>query len=226
MLPASFSRMNGNDSPEKLEPPPVHPDDDVRGLSHLGHLGDRFLADDGLVKEHVVEHGPQGVVGVGVGGRNLDRFGDGDAQTAGAVGILVEDGPAGVGDVRRAGVHGRPPGAHHRGAVGLLVEGSGDLPHLALQTEHLACQGQGAPPLARPRLGGQLADPGLGVVVGLGDRSVGLVRSRRADTFVLVVDVGRGIEFPLEAPGPVHRTGPPEAIYLTDFLGDLDVAIR
>ena len=49
----------------------------VAGHLQLQH---RFLADDGLVQQHVVEHRAQRVLGVVVGGGDLDRFADGDAQ--------------------------------------------------------------------------------------------------------------------------------------------------
>ena len=47
--------------------------------------------------QHVVEHAAQRVAGLGVRGGHLDGLGDGDAQRPGAVGIGLEDGPAGGG---------------------------------------------------------------------------------------------------------------------------------
>ena len=86
---------------------------------------------------------------------------------------------AGLGRVRGRAVDGRPPGLHHRAAVGLLVVARADHPHLALEPEQLAGERQRRSPLAGAGLGRELLDPGLGVLVRLGDGGVRLVRARR-----------------------------------------------
>ena len=68
-------------------------------------------------------------------------------------------------------------------------------------------------------------DP-LGLVeIGLGDGGIQLVRAGRADTLVLVVDVGRCIQRPLQAPRPVERCGTVETIDFAHRLGNLDPPI-
>ena len=56
-------------------------------VGHL-HLLDRLEADDGLVHEHVVEHAAERIFGVGVLGRDLDRFGNRDAEAARRIRML------------------------------------------------------------------------------------------------------------------------------------------
>ncbi len=177
------------------------------------------------MQQHVVEDAAQRIAGVVVLGRDLHRFADGDAQAAGAVGVLVENGPAGGGDRRGAGMDHCAPHLHHRLAVGLLVVGGAYLPHLAVETVEGTRIGEGAAPLAGARLRGQLAGTLLGVVVGLRDRGVRLVGAGGADPLVLVVDAGRRLECLLQAPRPVQRAGPPLLVDVEHGTGNVDVAV-
>ena len=70
---------------------------DVRLVAGHRHLLHGLEPDDGLMHQHVVEHRPEGVLGVVPGGRVLDRLADGHAQRAGAIGRRGEHGPAVVG---------------------------------------------------------------------------------------------------------------------------------
>ena len=56
-------------------------------------------------------------------------------------------------------------------------------------------------------------------------RRVRLVAAGRADALVLVVDVGRGIERPLEPMGAIERARPVQAVGVAHRLGDLDLAL-
>ena len=67
--------------------------------------------------------------------------------------------------------------------------------------------------------------PGLGVLVRLRDRGVRLVRARRGDALVLVVDVRRGIERLLEAAGAEQRRRPPQPVDVADVVRDLDLGL-
>src|SRR5690606_7747879 len=202
-----------------------------RGDDHVGQilaglleLDQRLLADDGLVHEHVVEHAAEAVLGLLVARRSLDRLGDGDAETAGAVGILGQDRPTGLRAIAGRGDDLGAPGVHHQLAIRLLLVADLDHVDLAAEAEHLTRERQRAAPLPGAGLGGDLLYALLGVVIGLGDRSVGLVRARRASALVLVVDARRGIEGALEVVGPEHRRRSPQRVGLADALGDLDVA--
>src|SRR5438128_1121361 len=83
----------------------------------------------------------------------------------------------------------------------------------------------GPSPLARAGLRRQpLGALGL-VVEGLGHRRVRLVRSGRADSLVLVVDLRRGLELPLQPSRAHQRRRPPQPQRLLDRLRDVDVAL-
>ena len=60
---------------------------------HLALL-DRFLPDDGLVQQHVIEHRAERIFHRRVLGRHFHRLGNRDAERAGAVGMFLQDGAA------------------------------------------------------------------------------------------------------------------------------------
>ena len=127
---------------------------------------------------------------------------------------------------RRGAVHGGAERLHHQAPVGLLVVADPDLPHFALEPEQRAGQRERAAPLAGARLCRELPNPGFGVVVRLGHRSVGLVAAHRAHPFVLVVDARGGLERLLKAVCPEERAGPPLAVDVEDGPRDLDEPFR
>src|SRR5262249_11778729 len=200
-------------------------DDEVRGGPGHRELLDRSLADDRLVQQHVVEHAAERVPGGRVGAGDLDRLADRDAEAAGRVRVLLKYGAPGRGDVGRAGVHGRPVRLHEQPAVRLLVVGRPDHPHLAGEPVQGRRERQRAAPLPGAGLGGELFHALGGVVVRLRDGGVGLVRARRADAFVLVVDPGRGAELLLQPPGAEQRSWPPQPVDVGDRLRNVDKSI-
>ena len=200
-------------------------DDDVRvGVGRL-HLLDRLLADHRLVQQDVIEHAAQRVFGVVALGGDLDRLGDGDAEAAGRIRILRQDGAAGVGLVARAGDAGRAVGLHQRPAIGLLIVRDPDHVDLDLEAEQRAGEGERRAPLAGAGLGGELLHPRLLVVEGLRDGGVGLVAAGRADALVFVKDAGRRAERLLQVAGAIERRRPPHAIDVAHRPGDLDFAL-
>ncbi len=118
------------------------------------------------------------------------------------------------------------PQLHHALAVRLL--GAGDLDHVdgAFQAEHGTGERQRAPPLTGAGLGRQAADTGLLVVVGLRNRGVRLVRPGRGNPFVFVIDLGRRAERLFQTVGTEQRRRPPQLVNFTDFVGDIDPALR
>ena len=80
-------------------------DDDVRIV--VGHLElrHRFLADDRLMQQHMIQHRAEGVFGVVVSRGDFDRLGDGDAETAVAVGRGCQHLPAEIGLRSRDSAH-------------------------------------------------------------------------------------------------------------------------
>ena len=173
----------------------------------------------------MVEHAAERIPHVFGGDRGLDRLGDRQTEAAGRIGVGGERVAAGLGEVRRARVHGGTPDLHHRLEVGLLVVAGPDLPHLALDAVLRSRERQRRAPLARAGLGGDLADPVGGVVVGLRHRGVRLVRPRRADALVLIEDLGRGVEELLEPPCAKQRARPPESEHVEHAAGDVDVRV-
>ena len=117
------------------------------------------------------------------------------------------------------------PGLDHRPAVGLLVVGDADHEHLAFELEHLTGERQRRAPLPGAGLGRELANPGLRVVERLRDRGVRLVRARRRDALVLVVDVGRRIQGPFEPASTQQRRRAPKLVDLADLVRDLDLGL-
>src|SRR3712207_7502501 len=105
--------------------------------------------------------------------------------------MLFEDVAAGLREGRWARVNFGPVGLHHDAPVGLLVVADADHVDRAIEAHHTTGEGECGAPLARSGLCGQAPDAFFTVVVGLGDGGVRLVAAWRADTFVLVVDVGR-----------------------------------
>ncbi len=210
--------------PAEVGATPGAPDEQVGALPHLRQLEQCLLADDGLVQQHVVEHRAEGVADRGVGHRGGHGLGDRDAEAAGMVRILGQERATELGHLRRAGMHRRPPDLHHRLAIGLGPVGGRDLPHLALHAVLGTGEGEGAPPLPRPGLGGELLDALLVVVEGLRHRGVGLVRPGGADALVLVVDVRRRPERRLEPVGAVQRGRSVRFVGFAHVFWDFDVA--
>ena len=221
--PRSVPRMNGKHEAGEVRAAADAADDDVRERVRELELGDRLLADHGLVQQHVVEHRAERVVGVLVLRRDLDRLGDRDPQRAGRVRGLRA---AGVRPVRRRAVHGRAPRLHHRAPVGLLVVAGADHVDLALEAEQRAGERERGAPLPGAGLGHQLRDPGLRVLVGLRDGAVGLVRAGGRDALVLVEDLRRRAERLLQRPRAVQRRRPPQPVGVAHRVRDRDRRLR
>src|SRR5215211_1715359 len=137
--------------------------------------------------------------------------------------MLLEDVPTRLRQIRRARVDLGAVGLHHDAPVGLLVVADAHHVDRALQAQDPAGEGQGGAPLARAGLGGEAPHALLAVVVGLRDGGVRLVAAGGGDTLVLVVDVRRGVEEPLQASGAEEGSGAPEGVDLPHLLGDGDV---
>ena len=158
--------------------------------------------------------------------RILHGLADGDAQAA-----RVTRGPRPARRARRwsgrwGWRHVGAPELHHAAPVRLLLVAHLDHVDHHVEAEHLAGHGEGAAPLAGAGLGGDAGGALLLVVVGLRYGRVALVRAGRADAFVLVEDLGGRVERLLQARGTDERRRPPDAVDLTDLVGDLDVALR
>ena len=200
-------------------------DDVGRGVAGHLELEQGLLADHRLMQQHVIEHRAERVARVGVGGSDLDGLGDRDAEgprpVVGVLGELAAD----RGDIRGRPVDRGAEGLDHEAAVGLGVVRRTHLPHLALEVVEGAGEGERRTPLARTGLGGELLGAFLLVVIGLGHRGIGLVRSGRRDTLVLVVDASRGAEQLLESMRAEERGRTPLAVDIEHATGDFDVPL-
>jgi hypothetical protein len=152
-------------------------------LASEGQLGLGLLADNRVVKQHVVEHRPQRIVRIRTATRVTDRVADRCTQRAGVLGVVYRAGH----DVAAPGLHQHPP-------IGFLLVRRPHHVNLALQAEEGRSEAQGTAPLACTRLRGKTGRPFGFVVEGLRDRCVGLVGPSRGDRLVLVVDAGGSAE--------------------------------
>ena len=142
-------------------------EDHVRVLAEFLELLLGFLADDGLVQQHMVEHRAQGVFGAGRRYRGFHRLGNGDAEAALVVRIGRQDVAAGLGLVGRAGNHFATEGLHHQAAIGLLVVADLDHENFDRQAEHLAGKGERRSPLSGAGFRHQALGAGDLVEIGL-----------------------------------------------------------
>ena len=153
----------------------------------------------------MVEYAPQGVFGILTLHGHFNRFTNGDAETPRAIGICGQDRTTGGG--LRAGASNHPcaVGLHQGTAVGLLVVAH--LHHIDedLKAEEGAGERERRTPLASTSFGDNTLHTLLLVVVSLRNSGIWLVATSWANTLILVVDLGRGIEGPFEATRPVER---------------------
>ena len=146
-------------------------------------------------------------------------------EGTGVLRVAGPDGTAGRGEVRRGAVHRRAVDLHRDPPVGLLVVGGAHLPHLAVQPELGAGEGQRGAPLPGAGLRRQPADRGTRVVERLRDGGVRLVRPGRRDALVLVVDPGRRPQRLLQPVRPVQRRRAPQAVHVEHLARDVDVPL-
>src|SRR5919199_2357609 len=139
--------------------------------------------------------------------------------------MFVQYIPARLRHVGGARVDLGPVSLHHDPTIWLLVVA--DAHHIdgALQSHDPAGEGQRGAPLAGSRLGCEAFYSLLAVVVGLRDGGVRLMAPGGRAALVLIVDVGRGVEKALEAPGPQERRRTPEAVDLPYLIRDGNVGL-
>ena len=198
----------------------------IRLLARHFHLPDRFLPDHRLVQANVVQHAAQRILGVRMRHRILNRFADGDAQAAGAMRVFGQQFAPELGLIAGTGMNRRAPGVHQQPAIRLLLVADLDHIDVALQSKQLAGQGERRSPLARARFRRQPLGAGGLVEVSLRHRSIGLVAARRTGPFILVVDVRRRFQRPLQPHRPQQRRRPPQRIDLAHRFRDFDPPVR
>ena len=117
-----------------------------------------------------------------VADRCLDGLADGDAEAAGRVGDLFEDGAAGGGLSGRAGDALGAPDLHHHLAERLLVEADPHHEHLALDADELQAKARALPHCPAPVSVVRCLMPNCLLYQACGHGGVGLVAAGRADT--------------------------------------------
>ena len=156
--------------------------------------------------------------------RHFDRFGDRDAEAAGAVRRVGEDRSPVVGVRRRAGNARRAERFHEQPTIGLLVVRHPHHEDLNVDAEQRARERQRRAPLAGAGLRGDLPGARFPVVKGLRHRRVRLVAAGWTHAFVLVVDPGWRLESLLEPPRTEERCRTPLPVDVAHGFGDLDLA--
>ena len=185
-------------------------DDDVGVVVGHLHLRDRFLADDRLVQQHVVQHRTERVVGVRrrrrrprpprksrCRGCRCCRACSASTCRPKLVsidGLAMQRAPNVSMNARRYGfwLYGHP---HHE--------------HENLDAEERARERERRSPLPGAGLGRDLPDAGFLVVERLRDGRVGLVAARRTHALVLVIDARRRLQGLLETTRPIQRARAP-----------------
>ena len=171
------------------------------------------MADHGLMHQHVVEHAAERIFGVGVLGRDFDRFRNRDAEAARRIRDAVR-GSRARSRSRCSGsaTHCRAIGLHQRPPVGLLIVGDLDHVDFDFEAEQRAGEGERGAPLPRARSRSRASStPSCLVVEGLGHRGVGLVAAGGAHPLVFVENARAGAERLLEPPRAVERGRAPHA---------------
>ena len=224
-LALELAAKEGHDKAGKVRSAAGAADDDVGLVAGQRHLLDGFLADDGLVEQHVIQHAAERVLGLG----SL-------AATSTASEMAMPSEPLESGCWARMA---RPDSvvllglASDRGAegfnecaaIGLLVVADAHHEDLALEAEEGAGHGQRGTPLAGAGLSGKVRDAFLLVVPGLRDGGVELVRAGGADAFIFVINARRRIESLLKPARANERRRTPLRINLPHLFRNLDLAL-
>ena len=200
-------------------------DDDVGIVIGHVHLRDGFLADDGLVQQHVIEHRTERVIGVVSAAGDLHRLGDRDAEAAVAVGRRREHLTAEVGFHRRARDAACAERLHERATIRFLVVRHPHHEHLDLDAEERAGERERRSPLPRAGLGRDFPDAGLLVVERLRHGGVRLVAACGTHAFVLVINARGSLERLFQTPRPVQRARAPLLVRVADRLGNLHLPL-
>ena len=203
----------------EVEPPPVHPT--ITSGPASPTMRDCSMASSPIIvwcMQHVVEHPPQRVPGVGGpaprprpprGSRY--RGSPGPSGSSATPRAVPPRSPATASGARSRR---RPPSA----SPGLPIVRGADLPHLALEPI-LGRRTPAPPPLPGPGLGGHPFRALDRVVVRLRHSGVRLVRPGGRASFVLVVDPGGRPQPLLQPAGSEQRGRPPQPVDVPDLAG-------
>ena len=198
-------------------------DDEVGLHAELVESGLRFETDDGLVEEHLVQHGTENVAVTRLLHGGVHGFGDGAAEATRGAREFGVDLAADVGRHGRGRGDGCTVGAHHFAAERLLFVRNLHHVNLAVQSEESAGHRKCGTPLACTRFGRHALEALLLSVVGLSDSGVELVRTRGVVAFELVVDVCRSAESLFEEVSANERRRTVHLVERADVFRNFDV---
>ena len=169
--------------------------DDIRVFADFFHLFFGFESNNGLMHQYMVENTAQRITGFTgfICHCRLDGFTNRNTKTSGGIRKFFKNHTAGLCLGAGAGDTVGTPGGHHGLAIGLLVEADSDHVNFTFQPILGAGKGKRTAPLPGAGFGGQLLDAEFLVVIGLRNSRIGLVASRRADTFIFIINPGRCI---------------------------------
>ena len=199
-------------------------DDEVGFHAELVEGGLRFETDDGLVEEHLIQHGTENVAVTRLLYSGFHSFGDGAAEATRGAREFGVDLLADVGRHGRGRGHGGAVGAHDFAAERFLFVGN--LHHIDLAVNAEECRGhrEGGTPLAGTRFGGHALEALLLGVIGLSDGGVELVGARGVVAFKLVVDVSRSAESLFEEVGADQRRRTVHLVERENVFGNFEEA--
>ena len=199
-------------------------DDEVGLHADLVESGLRFETDDGLVEEHLVQHGTENVAVTRLLHSGFNSFRNGAAKATRGARKFGVDLAADVGRHGRGRGDGCTVGAHHFAAERLLFVRNFHHVNLAVQSEEGAGHRKGGTPLACTRFSRHALEALLLSVVCLSDSGVELVRTRGVVAFELVVDVCRSAESLFEEVSANERRRTVHLVERADVFRNFDVS--
>ena len=174
----------------------------------------------------MVQHATQYIFTIGRLHSQLDRFGDGCSQASLIIRVLGDNVAARTCTHTGRGDHLGSERLHDRTAVGFLVVA--DLYHIdsQFQSEMFGGHSHGSSPLSGACFGRDIGHAFLFAEIGLRNSGIQFMRSDRADTFVLEVDVSRRVECFFKSVSADQRSRTPDFIHVANFFRDFDPGIR
>ena len=176
--------------------------------------------DDSLVERYVIEDRAEAVLAIGRRNGQFDSLGYCDAERAETVGIGGEDVLAGTRTHGRARRHLSAVGLHHAATVRLLLVAYFDHVYGQFDAELPAGICKGGTPLTGAGLCGDVRHALVLAIPSLCQGRIELVRTNRADAFVLEIYVRGRVERLLKGVGTYQRRTTPFLILLSYLVGN------
>ena len=200
--------------------------DDYVGIfaRHL-HLLLSFEANNRLVQHHMIHHATQRIFAIRRLHRQFNSLRNRRAQTSLIIRMCRQDVSPGTGTHTRRCNHLCSECLHDRTTVRFLMVA--DFHHIdsQFQTERLGCVGEGCAPLTGTCLSRNIRYAFLLAIISLRQSGVQFVRTDRADTFVLEIDMRWRIQCFFQTVGTDERCRTPNLIHVANFFGNFNPRI-